>query len=401
MSGPLAGVRVLDMTSVMMGPYATQLLGDFGADVIKIEAEEGDILRHASAMKKPAMGCIFMHTNRNKRSVALDLKQQRTRKALRRLIEWADVLVYSLRPKAMERLGLSYAEVSAINPRIIYAGGLGFSRRGPYANLPAYDDLIQGMTGIPWLSQRASGQEPRYMPGAFADRFVGLHLALAVTAAICHRQKTGEGQMVDVPMFECMASLVLGEHLGGETFVPASEDVGYRRTLARDRRPYRTRDGHICALVYTDRQWRSFFRAIGEEQVFDSDPRFKTPASRSRHVEDIYALLQSILETRTTATWLDLLKSADIPVARMNSIHDVLADEHLNRIGFFRRDHHPNEGEIIVLNSPFEWSETKPEIRCSAPCIGEQSVEVLQDVGIAREEIEALLQSRALVQPQR
>lgn len=399
MSGPLAGVRVLDMTSVMMGPYATQLLGDFGADVIKIEAEEGDILRHAGAMKNPAMGYIFIHTNRNKRSVALDLKQERSRSALRRLIAWADVLVYSLRPKAMEKLGLSYADVSAINPAIIYAGGLGFSRRGPYANLPAYDDLIQGMTGIPWLSKRASGQEPRYMPGAFADRFVGLHLALAITAAICHRQKTGVGQMVDVPMFECMASLVLGEHLGGETFVPANNDVGYRRTLARDRRPYRTRDGYICALVYTDRQWRSFFNAIGQESVFDADERFRTPATRSQHVDEIYALLQSILENRDTASWLDLLKDADIPAAAVNSIHDVLADEHLNKIGFFRRVRHPSEGEIILLDSPFEWSETKLDVRYPAPRIGEQSAEILEEVGVDGPEIEELLQSGALTRP--
>jgi crotonobetainyl-CoA:carnitine CoA-transferase CaiB-like acyl-CoA transferase len=398
MSAPLEGVRILDMTSVMMGPYATQLLGDFGADVIKIEAPEGDILRHAGAMKNPAMGYIFMHTNRNKRSVALDLKKDNALSVLKRLIARSDVLVYSLRPKAMEGLGLSYADVSAINPTIIYAGGLGFSRHGPYANRPAYDDLIQGMTGIPWLSQRASGHEPRYMPGAFADRFVGLHLALAITAAICHRQKTGCGQAVDVPMFECMASLVLGEHLGGLTFDPVNDDVGYRRTLARDRRPYRTQDGYICALIYTDRQWLNFFKAIGREDIFDGDPRFATPASRSKNVEEIYALLQSILSTRSTAEWISLLREADIPAAPVNTIQDVLTDEHLNAVGFFSQECHPTEGKMTTLGAPIEWSQTKSEVRYPPPRIGAQSVEVLRESGISDEEIESLLLERALIE---
>lgn len=268
MDGPLAGVRVLDLTSVVLGPYATRMLGDYGADVIKIESPQGDVMRQTGPMRNANMGHLYLHTNRNKRSVVIDLKHTAGRQVMLTLAARADVLVYNIRPQAMERLALGYEQVKAVNSRIIYVGAFGFSQRGPYAARPAYDDLIQGMAGIPWLARAAGAEIPRYAPMILADRTVGLQLAGAIIAALFYRERSGRGQRVDVPMFEGMLSVVLGEHLGGRTFVPPTAGAGYERSLSPDRRPYRTTDGYICALVYTDKHWRKFFEEIGQPETF-------------------------------------------------------------------------------------------------------------------------------------
>ena len=262
MSGPLAGVRILDLTSVVLGPYATRLLGDYGADIVKVEPPEGDVMRHSGPMRHPGMGHLYLSVNRSKRSIVLDLKKPAGRDALLRLAQGADVLATNVRPKAMARLGLGWDEVSQANPGIIYASAVGFSQQGPYASRPAYDDLIQGMAGIPWLVQQAGAELPRYAPMILADRLVGVQFALAITAALHWRQKTGQGQRVDVPMYEGLLDAVLGEHLSGRAFVPDEGPAGYARSITPDRRPYRTKDGWICALVYTDRQWRAFLFTI-------------------------------------------------------------------------------------------------------------------------------------------
>ena len=290
MSGPLHGIRVLDLTTVVMGPYATQILGDFGADVIKVEPPEGDNMRWVWPFRHPGMGHIFLNANRNKRSIVLDLKQAPAREACLALAARADVLVYNIRPQAMARLGLSYDEVRSVNEKILYVGCFGYSQRGPYAAKAAYDDLIQGAAGIPWLLKKQGSETPRYAPIIVADRSVGQQVASAVSAALYHREKTGRGQRIDVPMFEHLLQIVLGEHLGGYTFEPQQGDPGYARMLSPDRRPYQTSDGYVCTLIYNDKQWRAFFALIGRPELA-ADADFATAEGRSRNYDRVYGMV--------------------------------------------------------------------------------------------------------------
>ena len=394
MSGPLDGVRILDLTTVVMGPYATQILADYGADVVKVEPPEGDVMRHNAPMRSRGMGHIFMNANRNKRSVVLDLKKDAGRAACMAIAKGADVLVYNIRPQAMARLKLSYEEVSALNPRLIYVGGLGYSQRGPYAAKAAYDDLIQGAVGLPWLAATAGADSPRYVPVTLVDRSVGLHIVNAVCAALYRREKSGRGQRVDVPMFESMLQTVLGEHLGGFTYLPQTGEPGYGRMLAKERRPYETKDGYVCVLVYNDKQWRAFFGLIGRPELL-SDARFATQEARSRDFEGAYALVASEMRKRSTAEWIAALESVDIPVQRMNSLADIVADPHLEAIGYFRPVEHPSEGRIRSMAVPSEWSESPPAYRRHAPRLGEHTREVLREAGFADAAIEQMIKSGA------
>ena len=399
MAGPLEGVRVLDLTSVVMGPYATQLLGDYGADVIKVESPEGDVMRLSGPMRNPRMGHLYLTTNRSKRSVVLDLKKPGGREALLALVRDADVLVYNIRPQAMARLGLSYEEVSAANPRIVYVGAFGFSQRGPYAARPAYDDLIQGMSGIPWLTHQAGAEVPRYAPMILADRMVGLQVAYAISSALVHRARTGRGQRVDVPMFESMLQTLLGEHLAGHSFVPPLPGTGYGRVLSRDRKPYRTRDGWVCVLVYNDKQWRGFFELIGQPQMFDEDARFSSQTARIANIDAVYAWLAARMAERSTAEWLEGFARHDIPAAPMNSLPDVYADPHLAATGFFAQVDHPSEGRITSLKVPSEWSDTAPQYSRHAPRLGEHTRELLREAGFAPERIDAMIRAGAAGAP--
>jgi crotonobetainyl-CoA:carnitine CoA-transferase CaiB-like acyl-CoA transferase len=394
MSGPLDGVRVLDLATVVMGPYATQILADLGADVIKVEPPEGDIMRYNAPMRSTGMGHIFMNANRNKRSVVLDLKKDAGREACLAIAKEADVLVYNIRPQAMARLKLSYEEVSAANPRLIYVGGFGYSQRGPYAAKAAYDDLIQGAVGLPWLAATAGAESPRYVPVTLADRSVGLHIVNAVCAALYRRERSGKGQRVDVPMFESLLQTVLGEHMGEATYLPQSGAPGYARMLAKERRPYETRDGYVCVLVYNDKQWRAFFELIGRPDLL-ADPRYATQEARSRDFEGAYALIASEMRRRSTADWIAALEAADIPVQRMSSLGDIIEDPHLGAIGYFREVEHPTEGRIRSMAVPSEWSESPPEYRRHAPRLGEHTREVLREAGIADAEIDRMLASGA------
>ena len=394
MPGPLDGVRVLDLTTVVMGPYATQILADFGADVVKVEPPEGDVMRHAAPMRSRGMGHIFLNANRNKRSVVLDLKKDDARAACLAMAKRSDVLVYNIRPQAMGRLKLSYEEVSAVNPRILYVGAFGYSQRGPYAAKAAYDDLIQGATGMPWLLAESGAPQPRYAPATIADRSVGLHVVNAVCAALYRREKTGRGQRVDVPMFESLLQTVLGEHMGGYTFEPQTGDPGYARMLAKERRPYETKDGYVCVLVYNDKQWRAFFELIGKPELL-ADPRFATQEARSRDFESAYRLVAAEMLKRTTDECIAMLERADIPVQRMNSLKDIVDDPHLTAIGYFRPVDHPSEGRIKSMAVPSEWSESKPEYRRHAPRLGEQTREVLREAGYDESAIAALFASGA------
>jgi len=393
MSGPLTGVRIIDLTSVVMGPFATQILADLGADVIKVEPPEGDVLRHIAPMRHPGMGHIFLHHNRSKRSIVLDLKQPAGREALLRLARIGDVLIYNVRPQAMRRLRLAYDDVSAVNPSILYVGAYGYSEAGRYAGQPAYDDLIQGMAALPSIFADAGADRPRYVPTAIADRVTGLATVNAVTAALYCRERTGTGQAIEVPMFETLTQMVLADHMCGRTFDPPVEPLRYERMLASQRAPYATKDGYVCVLVYNDKHWRSFFRLVGREEMFESDPRFSSQEARSRNIGDVYAFVAHHMATRTSAEWLRLLKEADIPVAPLNSIDDVIDDPHLGESGFFVMAEHPTEGRLRMMASPGAWSQTPPGALRPAPRLGEHSVEILREAGYANAEIEAMIAS--------
>jgi crotonobetainyl-CoA:carnitine CoA-transferase CaiB-like acyl-CoA transferase len=390
---------VVDLTTVVMGPYATQILGDLGASIIKVEAPGGDNVRHVGPMKNRGMGHMFLHLNRNKKSIVLDLKQPAGHAALLRIIAGADVLIYNIRPQAMQRLGLDYAAVAAVNPRIIYVGAYGFGQQGPYAARPAYDDLIQGMSGLPWLLQQSGATEPRYIPATLADRIVGLHAVYAVTTALYHRERTGEGQAVEVPMFECMSQMILGDHFGGRTFDPPAGTAGYARVLAPQRKPFRTRDGYACVLMYNDKQWQSFFRLIGREDLYRDDPRFNSHENRSARIDEVNAFVAAEMLKRTTGEWLSALMGADIPAAQMNTIDDVIDDEHLNSTGFVGFEQHPSEGRLRTTRAATQWSRSSPLPQGGAPRLGEHGAEILRAAGYGDDEIHALAASGATTLP--
>jgi crotonobetainyl-CoA:carnitine CoA-transferase CaiB-like acyl-CoA transferase len=391
MSKPLDGIRILDLTTVLMGPYATQSLGDMGAEVVKVEAPGGDPVRAIGPMRNPKMGAIFLNVNRSKRSLVLDLKKPAGRDALLKLCETADVLVYNIRPQAMARLGLSYADVSAANPRIIFAGLVGYDQRGPYAARPAYDDLIQGAVGLPSLAHTAGAPAPLYAPLTVADYFAGMHAVSAILGAIIHRSSTGRGQEIVVPMFETLAQLLLAVHMQGETFDPPVGAPGYARLLVNERRPYPTRDGYICALLYNDKQCESFFKLIGREDLLEGDPRFSDITSRTRNIAELYALVAEKMSERTTAEWEALLQKADIPVMPLQTLEGLIDDPHLHQVGFFEMLEHPSEGRLRTLKPPSVWSDSQPAGSRPAPRLGEHSVDVLREAGIPTDQIAALV----------
>jgi crotonobetainyl-CoA:carnitine CoA-transferase CaiB-like acyl-CoA transferase len=381
--GPLAGIRVVDMTTVLMGPYATQILADYGADVIKVEPPEGDILRHAGPMRNPRMGPMFFQANRNKRSVVIDIKTPGGRDALKRLCRRADVFICNVRPAALRRLGLGPDDIRAGNPRLVHLSLVGYGEGGPYSGRPAYDDLIQGLAAIPaTIRQQAGKGEPRYAPLTMADHIVGLNAVHVILAALMERERSGKGQTIELPMFETLAQFVLSDHFGGRAFDPPIGPPGYNRLLAPDRRPYATRDGHICILVYTDRHWEAFFRIIGKPEQFHDD-RFRNAAARSRYFAEAYALMAEVLATRTTAEWLAIFQDADIPAVPMHDLDALIDDPHLAAVSFFETLDHPTEGRIRLVGIPSRWSRSHLAIRRHPPSLGEHTAEVLRETGLS------------------
>lgn len=398
-TGPLAGVRILDLSSVVMGPYATQVLGDLGADIIKVESPAGDNMRAVGPMRNAGMGHLYLHLNRNKRSIVLDLKQQAGREACLKLAETCDALLYNIRPQAMARLGLSYEDLAARNPKLVYIGAYGFSEAGPYAGKPAYDDLIQGQTAIADLSARQSGDVPRYAPLTLADRSVGLQVAIALLAGVLHARESGQGQAIEVPMFEGMAHMVLGDHLGGHSFEPPLGPTGYARLLAPHRRPYATADGYICLLIYNDKHWRNFFDLISRRDL-QEDPRFCTHTARAHHIDEVYAFVAEIMQTRDSAAWLQALEAADIPASRLYSIEDLVDDPHLQATGFIREVDHPSEGRLRTPGPLGRYARTPAALRRPAPRLGEHSRELLREAGLDEATIDALIAGKVSIDGQ-
>ncbi len=377
-SGPLTGVRVLDLTSIILGPFATQMMADLGADVIKVEAPTGDTIRQVGPMRNPGMGAIYLHLNRNKRSVVLDLKTEEGREACLHLVREVDVLLYNVRPQSMARMGLSYEAVSAVNPKIVYVGAYGFGNDGPYAGKPAYDDLIQGMTGVARLYERNSGHEPRYAPLTLADRTIGLQAAIACLAGVIHSRATGQGQSIEVPMFEGMAQMILGDHLGQRTFdenAPTGT-MGYSRLLAEHRKPYQTLDGYISVLIYNDRHWQQFLAAIDRADLI-ADSIFSTHSRRADNIDQVYRFVDEHLKTRSTAAWLDLFNASDIPCAPLYAIEDLPDDPHLKATGHLLRTEHPSEGEVHTIAPLGRYSATPLSVYRHAPTLGEHTEQLL------------------------
>ena len=396
MSGPLAGLRVLDLTTVQMGPWCTRILADLGADVIKVEAPEGDSSRFTGQPRHRGMSPTFQHNNRNKRAITIDLKHPASRPVLLRLAERADAFASNIRPQALERLGLGYDAVRDVNPAIVYLSMVGYGSGGRYAGQPAYDDLIQAAAGVPMLLHRSTGQA-RYIPMAAIDRIVGSAAANALLAGLLCRARTGAGQRIEVPMFETMVQFVLSEHMQGATFDPPTGPMGYARTLSPHRRPYETKDGFVAVLPYNDGQWRRFFAAIGKAHLLDGDPRFADMASRSANIDSLYEMIAEELKHRTTAEWLDLLQQNDIPCVRPHTLESLLDDPHLADTGFFQFEDHPSEGRLRTMREPSIWSDTEPPTGRFAPRRGEHSREILAEANFSDTEVAALIAQQAVI----
>jgi len=394
--GPLEGVRIIDMTSVVVGPLATQIMADYGADVIKVEAPSGDIVRTlAGRGVTPGMSGKFLHLNRNKRSIALDLKQSGARAALMKLIERADVLIWNMRPPAMARLKLGYEDVCSINPRMIYCGMFGFGQGGRYRDKPAYDSIIQGSAGIAALHHRATG-EPRYLPMVIADRTVGLIAVQMILMALYARSRTGEGQAIQIPMFENIVKSVLEEHMYLKTFDPPLGPTGDPRLLDPQARPLPTKDGWVCISGNTDAQAFAIFDAIGKPEL-KTDPRFNSIAARFKHTAEYFRIRAEGLKQKTTVEWIAIFDRSDVPAMPFRTLDDLMEDPHLADIGFFQRIDHPTEGMIWNMALPNGISGGARRDFRPAPKIGQHSVEILSEIGYREAEIEAMIASGTTV----
>ncbi|MEM5422376.1 MULTISPECIES: CaiB/BaiF CoA transferase family protein [Paraburkholderia] len=389
-TGPLAGVRVIDLTINVLGPVATQLLGDMGADVIKIEPPEGDQNRKNGPGRNPDMAVFYTIMNRNKRSVILNLKQAECREALLKLVETADVIVHSMRPSAAERLGIGYETVRARNPRIVYASGAGYRIDGPYKDRPAFDDVIQGETGIAAMNRDADGS-PRYFPTVIVDKFCGYVLASSIGMALYHRERTGLGQLVHVPMFETMLQFNLFEHLWeGALGSNDGTGLGYPRMFSPYRRPYATKDGHICLLAVNNEQWRRVLCAIDAAHLLD-DPRFCHMTERMRNINELYRIVGDAIRNKTTAEWNAIFASADVPHGPVRDLKDLMHDAYVKETGFFQRFAHPTEGDMVMTSIPVHFSESPGNVRYLPPNLGEHSIEVLIEAGYSASEASALV----------
>jgi crotonobetainyl-CoA:carnitine CoA-transferase CaiB-like acyl-CoA transferase len=400
-STPLEGIQVVEMTSVVLGPYACQMLGDLGADVIKIEPPGGDTNRNLGPRRNNSdMGSLYLTCNRNKRSVALDLKSDRGREAALEIIKTADVVVHNFRPQAMARLGLDYAAVKAVNPEVVYCATYGYSRKGPYGDKGALDDSIQAASGIAVLQSMVEG-EPRYLPTIIADKTTAMVVVQSVLAALFHRERSGEGQEIEVPMFESMVSFVMTEHLWGQTFEPPIGNAGYVRLMAKHRRPYKTRDGlYLAVLPYWDNHWNTFCELVGRPELA-ADERFIDMATRLKNINESYRVTGEIIATRDRAQWLELLGDTNVPMMVVNSLDELVDDPHLVASGFWQQHEHPTEGTLRMSSPPMNFSKTPASIRSLPPRLGEHSEEVLREAGLQQSTIDSMKVAGEAVVPKK
>ena len=378
--GPLHGIKVVEIASIVLGPLATQYLGDMGADVIKVEPPDGDLTRSLGPQRSPGMSAMFLNCNRNKRSVVLDLKQRRDREALSTIVAQSDVVLHSIRSRAVQRMGLSYAHLSRLNPRVVYCKVTGFSDKGTYAGKPAYDDLIQALTGLASLQTAIMGKS-RYMSTNFADKVSAIHAAYAVMLALFHRERTGRGQQVVVPMFEAMTAFNCVEHLWGATFEPPLGPMGYQTIVKAARKPYETLDGYIAFLPYNDPHWKSFFDAIGLPELMQ-DPRFCSYGARQKNYAAVWVFVTEQLKLKSNAEWLQLFGQGDMPIAQVNRLEDLPHEPHLESVGFWQMREHPTEGNLRFSSSPFELADSPPALRRLPPSLGQHTQEVLKEFGV-------------------
>lgn len=384
----LEGIRVIEVGAVVLGPYAGQLLADLGADVIKVEPMEGDIARHAHPRGESG-GALFVNNNRNKRMLAIDLKAAEGRAAFAELLKTADVLFHNMRIDAADRLGLGFEAVAAINPRIVHCAAVGFGQRGPYRDRPAFDDIIQAVSGIAGLGT-ATGGDPRFVPTILADKIAALHAVYGILAALLARANGREGAIkVEVPMFEALAAFLLNEHLAAATFESGGA-VGYPRVLSPNRRPFRSADGWIAVLPYTDRQWRVFLSEIGRGDVAE-EGWFRDPQQRPAHIDELYALVAESMAARTTAQWIAALSECDVPCSEVNSLEDLLTDPHLTQVGFFDVPDGYPEGIVRSLPQAVLFHGFEPQPDRAPHGLGEDSRAILRETGMRESDIDALI----------
>ncbi|MDR3532494.1 MAG: CoA transferase [Rhodopila sp.] len=387
-TGPLSGIRVIDVTTVVLGPFCSQTLGDMGADVIKVETTQGDSTRLIGPSRTPGMGAYFANLNRNKRSLAIDLKKPAAREALLRLVETADVFVHNMRIGAASRLGLDYETLSARNPRLIYACASGFRKGSSMQEFPAYDDLIQGVSGIAALNAGPDGA-PRYFPTVVVDKLTGATLASMIGMALFHRERTGQGQEIHLPMMETILSFALVEHMWHATLGEPEKGVGYPRMLTPHRRPYATKDGYISVIAHSNAQWGKLFEAMGVPELIE-DPRFNSVQARSQNIDAVYATLTEGMKQRTTDEWLAELRPADIPCGKANSLDDLFTEPYLAETGYFEDYNHPVEGKVVIPAIPARFSKSPPNVHRPWPKLGEHTREILAEVGCSEAEIETI-----------
>ncbi|SDB65947.1 CaiB/BaiF CoA transferase family protein [Belnapia rosea] len=382
-TGPLKGLRVLDLTAVVLGPFCTQMLGDWGAEIIKIESTTGDIVRNSGVYRNRGMASVFLGINRNKRGVAIDLKSSEGAEVLRRLVPTVDVLVTNIRPAGMARLGFGPEQCHALNPRLVFAVATGFGQDGPYRARPAFDEIIQASSGFADIVGEEQGR-PVFVPSLIADKVTGMQLLSGVLAALYHRERTGEGQLVEVPMLETLTAFLSVEHLGGLGFEPRQGEAGYKRL--RHRKPAPTKDGHITLLPYSSANWVAFFTMAGRADLIET-LSVKDPVRRNANIDAVYAAMAEIAQGKTTAEWLALCEEHDIPATGFTRIEEVTEHPHLQAVGMFEMHDHPSEGRIRMAKPPTKFSRTPANIRRLAPRLGEHTAEVLGELGFTPDEI--------------
>jgi len=381
----LSGVTVLDLTTVVLGPYATQFLGDMGANVIKVENLDGDGFRAVRPGHSDDMGAGYLNCNRNKKSLSVDLKSEAGRVILERLIENADVLVHNMRGNSAKRLGIAYEDISKVNPNIVLCHAPGYSQRGPNADLPAYDDIIQAASGLAAMNATPEG-EPRFLPTILCDKVGGLHLALAALAGMNYQKTHGKGCEIEAPMFESTVAFLMAEQLAGQSFEPPLSGTGYDRLKSPNRRPFKSADGYITLLPYNTKHWKSFLELTGHADLASAD-WVTDPVKRSQNIDELYQLVSDVMPTRTTQAWCELLTENDIPCTPVNSVDDLLNDQHLNNTEFFKEYTHPSEGRLRAVNGPFYGKGVEKVADIPPPKIGQDSLSVLRNLSFSEEEI--------------